>query len=130
MLPTSPRSSVRSTCSSCTAPFSTTATRVSCGAQLMRMSCMEDGGVVMLRAFSSEPDLRLSQQLGRLVQRQTHDTGVAALDAADPGGRAALDRIGAGLAEGLAGRDIPIDVGRRDLGELHARDVDLQRIVA
>src|SRR3954471_2076487 len=39
MLPTSPRSSVRSTCSSCTAPFSTIATRVSCGDQFTRMSC-------------------------------------------------------------------------------------------
>ena len=38
-LPTSPRSSVRSTCSSCNAPCSTTATRVSCGDQLIRMSC-------------------------------------------------------------------------------------------
>ena len=38
-LPTSPRSSVRSMCSSCTAPCSTTATRVSWGDQLIRMSC-------------------------------------------------------------------------------------------
>ena len=38
-LPTRPRSSVRSTCTSCTAPYSTTATRVSWGDQLIRMSC-------------------------------------------------------------------------------------------
>src|SRR5690606_30688719 len=38
-LPTSPRSRVRSTCSSCTAPLSTIATRVSCGDQFTRMSC-------------------------------------------------------------------------------------------
>src|SRR5574343_1896795 len=39
MLPTRPRSRVRSTCNSCTAPLSMMATRVSWGVQLMRMSC-------------------------------------------------------------------------------------------
>src|SRR2546423_6870088 len=117
MLPTRPRSSARSTCSSCTAPFSTTATRVSCGAQLMRMSCM---GRVFRRG-RSEADLRLSQQLCRLVQGQTHDTGVAALDMPDPRGRGALDRISAGLAEGLAGGDVVRDVAFVDLGELDTR---------
>ena len=38
-LPTSPRSSARSTCSSWMEPFSMTATRASCGDQLIRMSC-------------------------------------------------------------------------------------------
>ena len=38
-LPTKPRSKVRSWCTSCTTPCSITATRVSCGDQLMRMSC-------------------------------------------------------------------------------------------
>ena len=38
-LPTRPRSRVRSTCNSCTAPFSTIATRVSCGDQLIKISC-------------------------------------------------------------------------------------------
>src|SRR2546427_6857608 len=35
-------SRVRSMCSSCTAPFSTTATRVSCGDQLIRMSSISE----------------------------------------------------------------------------------------
>jgi hypothetical protein len=42
-LPTKPRSSVRSRCNSCTAPCSTTATRVSWGDQLIRMSCCMRG---------------------------------------------------------------------------------------
>src|SRR6185369_9251056 len=37
MLPTSPRLESRSTCSSCTAPSSVTATRVSCGVTLIRI---------------------------------------------------------------------------------------------
>src|SRR5438552_2191582 len=63
MLPTSPRSSVRSMCSSCSAPLSTTATRVSWGDQLMRMSCMNPGEA--FRALS-EADASLSQQSCRL----------------------------------------------------------------
>src|SRR4051812_12941954 len=122
MLPTRPRSSVRSRWSSCTAPFSTTATRVSWGAQLMRMSCM--GALVV--AAPSEPDARLSQQLGRFVQGQSHDTGVTAVDAAYPAGHRALDRVRAGLAEWLAARDVGVDPGRRQRRHVDARHVDEQ----
>src|SRR5258706_14059772 len=121
MLPTRPRSSARSMCSSCTAPFSTTATRVSCGAQLMRMSCMSG-----TRLALSEANARALQQLRRLEERQTHDTGVASVDALDPGRDAALDRVGAGLAERLAAGDIAVDVGRRDPREAHVRRADGQ----
>src|SRR5258705_11421424 len=105
MLPTRPRSSARSTCSSWTAPFSTIATRVSCGAQLIRMSCM-DGVLSRALPSSSEGKLRLPQQLCRLVQGQTHDTGVAPFDMLDPRRDAALDRVRAGLAERLAAVDV------------------------
>jgi hypothetical protein len=37
MLPTRPRLVARSTCSSCTAPISVTATRVSCGVTFIRI---------------------------------------------------------------------------------------------
>src|SRR5689334_7746004 len=103
MLPTRPRSSARSTCSSWTAPFSTIATRVSCGAQLIRMSCM-DGCCLAL-----ESKARLPQQLCRLVQGQTHDTGVTPFDMADPCRDAALDRVRARLAERLAAGDVGVD---------------------
>src|SRR6476646_4849939 len=120
MLPTRPRSSSRSRCSSCTAPFSTTATRVSCGAQLMRMSCIEVG-VLFLRP---DVDPRPLEQRGRLVQRQTHDTGVAAFDPLDPGRGSALDGVGAGLAERLAARDITFDATLRQGCETNPRCVD------
>ena len=58
-------------------------------------------------------DPRPLEQRGRLVQRQTHDTGVAALDSLDPGRRCALDRVGTGLAERLAARDIALDASAR-----------------
>src|SRR6187402_162816 len=106
MLPTRPRSSERSRCNSCTAPFSTTATRVSCGVQLMRMSCMQRPG--------SEGDVGLAQEPRGVVQRQTHDTGVAALDALNPRRGTALDRIGARLAERLAAGDVGVDLGPCD----------------
>src|SRR6218665_455054 len=125
MLPTRPRSSVRSTWSSWTAPFSTMPTRVSCGDQLMRMSCMKDGlsGGFSCGA-SGEAYACLLKQFGRLVQRQTHDSGVAALDARDPGGRGALDRIGAGLAERLAAGHVRGDAFGVHRGHVHLGDAD------
>src|SRR5437764_2209403 len=119
MLPTLPRSSVRSMCSSWTAPFSTTATRVSWGAQLIRMSCIVRSSAVPVSG--PDVDARPLEQRGRLVQRQAHDTGVAALDLLDPGGCAALDRVGAGLSERLAGRDVALDPRRRDDREANPR---------
>ena len=64
-----------------------------------------------LRPFCSGPDVdaRPFEQRGRLVQRQTHDTGVAAVDALDPGRGRALDRVRAGLAERLAAGDVALD---------------------
>ena len=52
---------------------------------------------------------RPAQQLRRLVQRQPHDAGVAAVDVRHPGRDRALDGIGAGLAEGLAAGDVGRD---------------------
>src|SRR5690606_12894560 len=96
MLPTRPRSSVRSMWTSCTAPCSTTATRVSCGDQLIRMSWFMGWG------SSKDGKAGRAQQLGGLEGGQAHDAGVAAGDAADPQARVALDGVGAGLAHGLA----------------------------
>jgi hypothetical protein len=84
-LPTRPRSSVRSTCSSCTAPNSTTATRVSWGDQLTKISCcMEasDGKKKKTRPCDEQSAIKKPrstahaqgpQQSGSLEQRQTHD---------------------------------------------------------
>src|SRR5690606_36189773 len=98
MLPTSPRSRVRSMCTSCTAPCSTTATRVSCGDQLIRMSwfmgCSMDSA-------SKDGQARGAQQLRCLERGQADDACVASVDATHPQPRVALDGIGAGLAHGL-----------------------------
>src|SRR5688500_7836378 len=95
MLPTSPRSSVRSTCSSWTAPCSTRATRVSWGDQLIRMSCM-----------FLESEAGPAQQLRRLEHRETHDARMRAADVLDESCGPALDGVGAGLAHWFAGGDV------------------------
>ncbi len=61
------------------------------------------------------------QQLGRFIERQTHDTGVRARDRSDHGGGLALDRVAAGLAEGLAGVDVVGDPVGPQPGETHLR---------
>src|ERR1051325_3104094 len=99
MLPTSPRLTSRSTSSSCATPAPISATRVSCGVTLMRIS-----------------SLMRAEQLRGLVEGQPHDAGVAAaqLDHEAPG--AALDRIGAGLVVAFAaGGIVPDLVGRQPL---------------
>ena len=57
-----------------------------------------------------EPRLELAQQARRLVERQAHHAGVAAEDLGNERGRAALDRVAAGLVVGLAGRDVVQDL--------------------
>src|SRR5688572_29443703 len=99
MLPTRPRLAARSTRSSCTTPVAVTATRVSCGVTLIRISSLT----------------HFFEQLMRLVQRQAHDAGIAAaqLDHEAPG--APLDRIGAGLVVAFAARDVLRDLFRGQL---------------
>ena len=62
-----------------------------------------------------------------LVQRQAHDAGVAAVDVHDPGRERTLDRVGAGLAEGLAAGDVGLDDRGRQRGEAHMRDLQRAR---
>src|SRR3990167_3094372 len=115
MLPTSPRSSVRSRCTSCTAPCSTTATRVSWGAQLIKMSWLM--GIVCLEfcvlAVSDQPHTGRTEHLRRLVRRQAHDARITATDVAGPKRRVALDRVGAGLAHGFTAVDVAAYLSRR-----------------
>src|SRR5215472_16117740 len=99
MLPTRPRALTRSTCSSCTTPCSSIATRVSCGVTLMRISLF----ISKHREADAREDFR------RFVQRQPHHARVAALDVLHERGRLALDRIATGLVEWLTGRDVAFD---------------------
>src|SRR5690606_8540614 len=60
-------------------------------------------------AISELPPQRLEQLRG-FVQGQAHDAAVAAVDVPRPGAGAALDRIGASLAQRLARGHIPLDL--------------------
>src|SRR5215467_2033797 len=116
MLPTSPRALARSTCSSCTTPCSSIATRVSCGVTLIRIS--------LFISKYGKADAR--QDFRRFVQRQPHHAGVAAVDVLRERGRLALDRIASGLVEGLAGRDVALDLVLRNDAERDVRYRDRQ----
>src|SRR4051812_27605041 len=111
MLPTMPRARARSTCSSCATPLCITATRVSCGVQLMRMSSVTARPSLEASAFRAEG----LDQLRRLVERQAHDARVAAAQLRYEHSRASLDRVAAGLDHGLAGVDVGLDLGVREL---------------
>src|SRR3972149_4077067 len=115
MLPTRPRLAARSPTSSCPWPALRTATRVSCGVTLTRIS-------------SLTPCSHALQQLRRFIQRQPHDPGKAAAQFGDELRGAALDRIRAGLVVALAGRDVlPDFLFGKDLEfDLRNRDGALQ----
>src|SRR5688572_28962212 len=81
MLPTSPRLALRSMSSSCTTPEPVTATRVSCGVTLIRISSVT----------------QLVQELAGLVQRQAHHPRIASPQLDDEARGASLDGIGARL---------------------------------
>src|SRR5882672_8207741 len=113
MLPTRPRLAARSTCSSWGTPACMTATRVSCGVQLIKISSAMAGG--------GYPDLEFPEELCSLEERQPHDAGIAAVKLGDERARAALDPVAAGLVARFAARDVGFDVRFRKLGEAHAR---------
>src|ERR1700723_3177181 len=52
----------------------------------------------------------------------THYIEIAAFDAGYVATTEALDSVGAGFVEGLAGSDVGVDFGVGELGELHAGD--------
>src|SRR5262245_24245251 len=114
MLPTSPRLAARSISSSCTTPAAVTATRVSCGVTLMRISSTQ-----------------LFEDQAGLVQRQPHHARIAAAQLDHEARGAALDRVGAGLVVALAGRHVMRDLVRRQLLHLHlgARERELGLVV-
>src|SRR5438045_4374974 len=105
MLPTKPRPRARSTSSSCTTPAATTATRVSRGVTLIRISS--------LTASASAPLRQAFEELCGLVERQPHHARVAAAQLDDEARGASLDRVGAGLVVAFAGGDVLIDLPRR-----------------
>src|SRR5437868_6853321 len=86
MLPTRPRLAARSTTSSCTWPAVSTATRVSCGVTLTRISS--------LMGFSCGGVPDPLEQLRRLLQRQSDYAGKAAAQLGDKARRPALDAVG------------------------------------
>src|SRR5919106_4477925 len=106
MLPTSPRLAPRSIRSSCTTPAPMTATRVSCGVTLIRISSL------------THP----VEELAGLVQRQAHHAGIAAAQFHHETRRAALDGVRTGLVVALAARDVLRDVFGRERCELHLGD--------
>src|SRR5262245_5758614 len=116
MLPTRPRLAARSMSSSCTTPEPVTATRVSCGVTLIRISSVT----------------QFLEQLAGLVQRQPHDPGVAAAQLDDEARRAPLDRVGARLVVALAARHVLRDLLGAELLELdlRARDQRVDALVA
>src|SRR6185436_18609068 len=97
MLPTRPRPLERSIRSSCTTPALITATRVSRGVTLMRIS-----SAIGLAARV----LQLVEKLARLVERQAHYPGVAAAQLGDEARRVSLDGIRARLVVALAARGV------------------------
>src|SRR3954471_9957577 len=113
MLPTSPRPLERSTKSSCTTPLATTATRVSRGVTLIRISSLTGRESAALR--------ELLQKLGGLVERQGHDAGIAAGQLGDEERGASPDGTGARLVVALAGGDVLLDLPRGELLEAHLR---------
>src|SRR6478735_4062491 len=115
MLPTRPRLAERSMSSSCTAPPPTTATRVSCGVTLMRISSLTPLPL-------SAPLGQLVEEPAGLVERQAHDARVAAAQLDHEAGGAPLDRVGAGLVVAFAGGDVLADLVVGERLELHFRD--------
>src|SRR4051812_26287661 len=107
MLPTSPRLCERSMCSSCATPACITATRVSWGVQLMRMSSLM---APILPRPAPAGDSELREHLRGFVQRQAHDAGVAAAQFLDERRGAALHGVGARLVHRLAGVDVALDL--------------------
>src|SRR6188508_2954522 len=103
-LPTRPRLAARSIRSSCTTPAEVTATRVSRGVTLIRMSSTQ-----------------LVEELAGLVQRQPHHSRVAAAQLDHEARGAPLDRVGAGLVVALAARYVLRDLVARQRLERHFR---------
>src|SRR5919199_6824267 len=119
MLPTRPRLAARSMRSSCTTPEPVTATRVSCGVTLIRMSSVTQAPKPL-------------KQLSHLVERQAHDAGVAAAELDDEARCTTLDRVRARLVVGLAGGDVLLDFvrGERLEADLRSRERALQMLSA
>src|SRR5215212_8257725 len=70
-----------------------------------------------LKDVDTEP----AQEVRRLGEGEAHDAPEAAFDARHENRRAALDSVGAGFVEGLAGRDIAPDFVFTDGPEPHPR---------
>src|SRR3954468_1035931 len=116
MFPTRPRLALRSISSSCTTPEPVTATRVSCGVTLIRISSVT----------------QFVEELAGLEERQPHDSGVAAAQLHDKPRRAPLDGVGAGLVVALTRSDVVGDVLGAQLLELDlgARNRRVDALVA
>src|SRR6185312_6127781 len=138
MLPTRPRALDRSTWSSCTTACSSTATRVSCGVTLIRISLARSSRASAANSGAGRPFTVASseyatpgarQQRRGLRERQAYDARVAAVDALDERGGETLHRVRAGLVERLAGADVARDLVAGERRELDARHRHRERDV-
>jgi hypothetical protein len=124
MLPTIPRFCVRSTCTSCSTPFSTTATRDSIGVMLIRISSLMAGsrsGMFTIMAASGfvrrllrvqvlpTGYAEMAQQFCGFANRQPDHRRITAIEPGDKHPTEALNAITAGLVPGFAAGPI----GRR-----------------
>src|SRR3954471_16483564 len=105
MFPTRPRLALRSMSSSCTTPEPVTATRVSWGVTLIRISSVT----------------QFVEELAGLEERQPHDARVAAAQLHDKPPCAPLDGIRAGLVVAFARGDVLGDLLGAELLELDLR---------
>src|SRR5690606_21099515 len=100
MLPTMPLARLRSMWISCNMPFSTSATRVSIGVTLIRISSLM---AKSRAADQSKGHVELPQQRRRLEQGQADDAAVAAAERLDEHRGETLDPIAARLVQRFAG---------------------------
>ena len=112
-LPRTPRRELRSMCSSCSRPFSITATRVSRGVTLISSSSL---GVISDRP---QRNAEVPQQDRGFVQRQTHDPGIAAGDSRDESRSPTLHGVGTGFTERLSGGDVSGNLGFAQCRKTH-----------
>src|SRR5258708_38418618 len=116
MLPTRPRVAERSMCSSWTTPASRTATRVSWGVMLIRISSVTKPE--RLKHADSGP----RQQSRRFGQRKTDHPRIAAFELLDENGSPPLDRIGTGLVERFVACAVALDLLVADRAHRDVRD--------
>src|SRR3990167_5291710 len=107
-----PRLLLRSIYRSCTTPSCITATRVSCGVTLIRISSL-----ILFGLWNRI--IKVPQQLDGFKQRQTHHTGIAAGKMLDKRAGTSLYTITASLVSIFMGKQIAVDALFVKRGKAH-----------